>query len=146
MALAERTPTVYWEGTLAKGGGSVRAGSGAVTDLPLDWASRSDRSDGKSSPEELLAAAEAACYAQSLAVLFARDGVEPQRIEVTATCALEEEGDWYRITAVDLEARVQAPGVDEDGFQRVEQEADERCPVTRALRGNVEVRVTGSLG
>ena len=92
MALAERTAEVQWNGTLADGDGSVRAGSLAVTDLPLDWASRSDRADGKTSPEELLAAAHASCYAMSLTLLLARDGKRAEHLDVKAKCSLEERG------------------------------------------------------
>src|SRR3712207_4534860 len=102
MALAERTAAVQWHGALADGDGSVRAGSGAVTDLALDWAASSEKADGKTSPEELLAAAHASCYAMSLTLLLARQGRRAERLDVAATCALEERGEWYAVTAMDL--------------------------------------------
>jgi len=145
MALAERTAEVVWNGTLARGDGTMRAGSGSVTDLPIHWASRSDRADGTSSPEELLAAADASCYAMALALQLTRDGAPPESIDVKAKCSLEEEGEWYRISTIDLEVRAQVPDMDPDAFQRSAAEADKQCPISKALRGDVEVRLSASL-
>ena len=145
MALAERTAEVFWEGTLASGSGSLRAGSQAVTDLPMNWASRSEDADGTSSPEELLAGAHASCYAIALALLLTRDGHKPGRIDVKAKCSLEEAGDWYRISALDLDVRAQVPDLDPGAFERAAREADEHCPVSIALRDNVEIRLSAAL-
>ena len=139
MALAERTATVQWQGTLVRGSGSLRAGSGAGGELPLDWASRSEDAHGTTSPEELLAAAHAACFATTLALHLARSGTEPERIDVGARCSLDTSGDWYRITRVDLEVSVDAPGLEDLG--EALREADAGCAISRALRGDVEVSV-----
>src|SRR3712207_912193 len=117
MALAERTAEVQWNGTLADGDGSVRAGSMAVTDLPMDWASRSDTAHGTTSPEELLAAAHAGCYAMSLTLLLARDGKRAEHLDVKAKCSLEERGDWYRISAMDLAVTGTVPEMDPAAFE-----------------------------
>jgi len=145
MALAERTAEVHWNGTLAKGDGTLRAGSEAVTDLPIDWASRSDRAHGTSSPEELLAGAHASCYAMSLSLLLTRDGTPPETIDVKAKCSLEEAGEWYTVSAIDLEVRGEVPDLDAEAFERAAREADAHCPISLALRDNVEVRLSATL-
>jgi osmotically inducible protein OsmC len=145
MALAERTAQVQWTGTLADGSGTVKAGSGAVSDLALDWASDSASADGTTSPEELLAAAHAGCYAMALALLLARQGNRAERLDVGATCALEERGDWYAITAIDLHVTGTVPGLDGAAFEQAAEEADEHCPISIALRDRVEIRVKATL-
>lgn len=145
MALAERTAEMHWNGTLAKGDGALKAGSGAMTDLPIGWASRSASADGKSSPEELLAAAHASCYAMALSLLLTRDGTPPETLDVKAKCSLEEAGDWYTVKALDLEVRGTVPDLDADAFAKAAVEADEHCPISNAVRDNVEVRISATL-
>ena len=145
MALAERTAEVHWESSLARGQGSVQGGSGAVSDVPLDWASRSDRAHGTTSPEELLAAAHASCYAMALSLLLTREGTPPERLDVKAKCSLEADGDWYRISALDLVVRGEVPGLDANGFARATEDADAHCPVANAVREGVEIRLRATL-
>lgn len=145
MELAERTAEVRWNGTLASGDGTLRAGSDAVTDLPIDWASSSATAHGTSSPEELLAGAHASCYAMALSLLLTRDGTPPQSLDVRASCSLEEDGDWYTIKAMELDVRGSVPNLGADAFERAAKAADEHCPISNAVRDNVEVRVTASL-
>jgi osmotically inducible protein OsmC len=145
MELAERTAEVRWNGTLASGDGTMRAGSEAVTDLPIDWASNSERAHGTSSPEELLAGAHASCYAMALSLLLTRDGKPPESLDVKASCSLEEDGDWYTIKAMELEVRGSVPDLDAEAFERAAREADAHCPISNAVRDNVEVRLTASL-
>lgn len=145
MALAERTAEMNWNGTLASGDGTLTAGSEAVTDLPIGWASRSDRADGKSSPEELLAAAHASCYAMALSLLLTREGTPPESIGVKAKCSLEESGDWYTVKALDLEVTGTVPDLSAEAFEKAAIEADQHCPISNAVRDNVEVRVSASL-
>ena len=145
MALAERTAEMRWNGTLAKGDGSLKAGSGAVDELPIGWASRSDRADGKSSPEELLAGAHASCYAMALSLLLTREGTPPDSIDVKAKCSLEESGDWYTVKALDLEVRGTVPELDAEAVEKAAVEADRHCPISNAVRDNVEVRISATL-
>ena len=145
MALAERTAEMRWNGTLAKGDGALKAGSGAVDDLPIGWASRSANADGKSSPEELLAGAHASCYAMALSLLLTRDGTPPDSIDVKAKRSLEESGDWYTVKALDLEVSGTVPDLDSDAFEKAAVEADRHCPISNAVRDNVEVRISATL-
>src|SRR6266853_2624706 len=91
MTRAERRAEVVWEGDLLQGHGKVvSVGSGALGELPITWASRTERSDGKTSPEELLAAAHAACYAMALSHTLAQAGTPAERLTVSATCTFEQ--------------------------------------------------------
>jgi osmotically inducible protein OsmC len=146
MAKAERRANVVWEGNLVKGHGKiVSVGSGALGELPITWASRTERSDGRTSPEELLAAAHAACYAMAFSNTLAQAGTPPERLAVSATCAFEQVGGGFKVTTMDLDVRGKVPGLDQAGFEKVAQEAEQGCPVSNALRNNVQIRVQAHL-
>ena len=146
MAKAERTARVSWEGTLVQGNGKiVSVGSGAIGELPITWASRTEKSDGKTSPEELIAAAHAACYAMAFSHTLAQAGTPAQQLFVTATCAFEPAGGGYKITTMDLTARGKVAGLDQAGFADAAHKAEQGCPVSNALRNNVEIRLTAQL-
>src|SRR5437588_10662897 len=87
--MPDRQATVVWEGTLTEGQGTISTGSGAISKTPVTWASRVEQPEGKTSPEELLAAAEAECYAMVLSSNLTKRGTRPDRLEVTATCTVE---------------------------------------------------------
>ena len=145
MALAHREATVIWQGTLGGGQGSLEA-DGALQRTPVGWASTDDQAEGTTSPEQLLAAAEAGCYAMTLALALTRRGTPAEQLEVSASCELDRTGDGddheYRITRVALDVRGVVPGLDEDAFAEAARHADEQCPISAALRGNVEVELT----
>ena len=148
MPLAHREATVVWEGTLGGGQGALQDG-GALQRTPVDWASSDEAANGSTSPEQLLAAAEAGCYAMTLALALTRRGKPADRLEVSAACELDRTGSEdpheYRITRVDLDVRGSVPGVDEETFREIARHADEQCPISEALRGKVEVRLTAAL-
>jgi len=146
MAKAERRADVVWEGNLVKGSGKiVSVGSGALGELPITWASRTERSDGKTSPEELLAAAHAACYAMAFSHTLALAGTPSERLTVSATCAFEQVGEGFKVTTMDLDVRGKVPGLDQAGFEKVAQQAEQGCPISNALRNNVQIRVIAQL-
>lgn len=143
---AERRAEVEWEGNLVQGHGKVvSVGSGALGELPITWASRTERSDGKTSPEELLAAAHAACYAMAFSHSLAQAGTPAERLHVSATCAFEQVGAGFKVTTMDLDVRGKVPGLDQAGFENAAQQAEQGCPVSNALRNNVQIRVKASL-
>ena len=148
MALAHREATVTWKGTLGGGQGVLRDG-GAIDETPVDWASTDDVADGTTSPEQLLAAAEAGCYAMTLALALTRRGHPAERLDVTAACELdrtsEADDHEYRITKVLLDVRGTVPGLGHAEFAELARHADEQCPVSAALRGNVEVELVTAL-
>jgi osmotically inducible protein OsmC len=143
MAMAERRAEVVWEGNLARGGGRFTVGSGAMGELPVTWASRTERSDGKTSPEELIAAAHASCFAMALSNVLDEGGTPPERLQINAVCTFDVEK--VKVSSVDLDIRGRVPGLDAEGFQTAIEQADQGCPVSNALRGNVDIRVNASL-
>src|ERR1700710_2769498 len=102
MANAERTATTVWEGDLAHGNGVLSLKSGAAPDLPVTWASRTERSEGKTSPEELIAAAHASCFSMALSHELAQAGHPPKRVSTTAAVTLDKVPDGFGITKIIL--------------------------------------------
>jgi lipoyl-dependent peroxiredoxin len=143
MATAERRADVVWEGNLFRGNGRFTVGSGAMPEQAVTWASRTERSDGKTSPEELIAAAHASCFAMALSNVLDQGGTPPERLEITAVCTFDI--DNVRVSSVDLDIRARVPGIGEEGFQDAVGQAEQGCPVSNALRGNVDIRVNASL-
>ena len=148
MPLAHREATVVWTGTLGSGQGTLEA-NGALNESTVDWASTDQQADGTTSPEQLLAASEAGCYAMTLALALQRRGKPAERLEVNASCELDRTDDQddheYRITKVLLDVKGTVPDLDQDAFEEIARHADEQCPVSAALRGNVEVELTTAL-
>jgi len=122
MARAERRADVVWEGNLLQGHGKiVGVGSGALVELPITWASRTERSDGRTSPEELLAAAHAACYAMAFSHTLAQSGTPAERLTVRTVCAFEQVESGFKVTTMDLDVRGNVPGLDQAGFEQMAQ-------------------------
>ena len=144
MANAERTATTVWEGDLAHGNGVLSLKSGATADLPVTWASRTERSDGKTSPEELIAAAHASCFSMALSHGLTEAGSPPDRLDVSATVTLSMD-DGPKVTSSHLTVRGIVPGLDADGFAQAAQGAADGCPISGALKGNLEITVDAQL-
>jgi osmotically inducible protein OsmC len=145
MAVAERRAQVTWEGNLTQGSGKVTVGSGALGELPVTWAARTERPDGKTSPEELIAAAHAACYAMAFSNTLNTGGTPPQRLDVRAVCSLDRVEGKMKITTIDLQVTGTVSGLDQAGFEDAARKAEQGCPVSNALRNNVEIRLTAQL-
>lgn len=143
MATAERRAEVVWEGDLLRGNGRFTVGSGAMDEQAVTWASRTERSDGKTSPEELIAAAHGSCFAMALSNVLAEGGNPPERLEITAVCTFDV--DNIKVSGVDLDIRGHVPGMDVEDFQSAVEQAEQGCPVSNALRGNVEIQVSATL-
>jgi lipoyl-dependent peroxiredoxin len=143
---ATRTATVTWNGTLAEGSGTVSAGSSELfTDLPVSWASRTEAVDGRTSPEELLAAAHASCFAMALSGGLVRRGMPGDHVHVSATVTFDKVGDGWSVTKSELDVVAVVPGMDDAAFEAAAQEAKDGCPISRALAGNVELTVSAAL-
>ena len=144
MATAERRANVVWRGDLFKGSGTFDlASSEAAQDLPVTWASRTERPDGKTSPEELIAAAHGSCYAMALSNTLAEMGSEPEELNISAVCTFD--ADQLKVTTMVLDVRGRVPGIDAEGFQNAAEQANQGCPVSNALRGNVDIQLNASL-
>jgi osmotically inducible protein OsmC len=146
MATAERRADAVWEGGLLTGKGTVSATtSGAFTSLPVSWAARTEQSDGRTSPEELVAAAHAACYCMALSHGLGEAGTPPSRLEVSATVTFEQiEGGW-KVASSALTVKGDVPGATADGFADAAEAAKDGCPISGALKGNVDLSVDATL-
>lgn len=141
MALAQRRAEVVWNGTLEEGNGSFTVENWVLGEVPVTWASRTGGEEDGTSPEELIAAAHASCYAMALSVVLNMSGTPPEKLGVGAVCTLDQVEDGFRITTVDLEVRGRVPGLSEEEFKDATERAHRICPVSNALKGNVEIRV-----
>ncbi len=145
MALAKRRAEVGWKGTLEEGRGSFTVGSWMVGEVPVTWSSRTSPQEESTSPEELIAAAHASCYAMALSLVLQQRGTPPESIDVEAACTLDDVAEGFRITKMDLKVRGSVPGLDEAGFRGAADHAHGICPVSNALKDNVEIRVNTAL-
>jgi osmotically inducible protein OsmC len=142
----ERRAKATWEGDLMGGSGDVSTESGVVRDATVKWSSRAEQADENTSPEELIAAAHATCVSMALAHGLAEAGTPANRLESEATATFEKAGEGFRMTTMRLAIRGKVDGLDEDSFRRAAEDAKENCPVSQALKGNVDVVVDASLG
>ncbi len=140
---AERYAEVTWRGDLFHGGGTIeRVGSGALGPLRVTWTSRTEQSDGMTSPEELIAAAHASCFSMAFSNVLAKAGHVAESLSTTATVTFVP---GTGITTSVLAVRGLVPGLDEAAFRQAAEDAKENCPVSQALKGNVELSVTAQL-
>jgi osmotically inducible protein OsmC len=135
---ATSSATTVWQGDLANGSGTTNPSSGAFPAVDVSWASRTERAAGKTSPEELLAAAHASCYCMALSNELAQAGNAPERLEATARVEFEA-GEGVRSSHIVVSGRV--PGIDQAAFEQAARAAGEGCPISGALKGNVEISV-----
>ena len=142
---AERQAHATWEGDLAGGRGTFSVGSGALGEQAVTWASRTESSDGKTSPEELIAAAFASCFSMALSGGLARAGTPPTKLETDAVATFDKRGEGYAFTTLELTLRGQVEGIDEEAFRNAAEQAKDNCPVSQALKGNVEVSLDATL-
>ncbi len=139
----DRTAKVTWAGSLMEGGGTIEGvGSGAFGPLDVTWASRAEAPDGRTSPEELIAAAWAACFSMALSAGLARAGTPPERLETSVTVTFQP-GEGIAKGAIVVVGSV--PGVDHAGFVEHAEGAKVNCPVSKALTGVPEVTVEATL-
>jgi lipoyl-dependent peroxiredoxin len=132
-----------WEGVLRSGRGHFKAGSGAF-EGDYSFATRFENARG-TNPEELIAAAHAACLSMALSGVLEKDGTPATRISTTAACSVEKVGDGFKITRMRLEVRGKVPGVDQAKFAQAAKAAKKGCPVSMALQGNVKLELDARL-
>ena len=142
-----READVVWEGTVARGAGHITAAtSGAFSELPYSLPSRIGEAEGKTSPEELLAAAHGACFAMSLAGELASAGTPVERLDVHCTVTMDEvEGKGHLVVESAIEARATAPGADQEGFAKAVSAADEGCPFSTLIKASAKVAIDARL-
>jgi lipoyl-dependent peroxiredoxin len=140
---ADRTASVTWRGSLMDGSGTIESvGSGAFGPLDVTWASRTEDSAGRTSPEELIAAAHASCFSMALSSGLAKAGTPPERLETSATVTFVP---GTGITKSALTVRGTVPGMEEAAFREAAEQAKENCPVSKALAAVPEITLDASL-
>jgi lipoyl-dependent peroxiredoxin len=145
MAAISRAEAI-WDGDLLSGKGKVTAkSSGAFRDQPVSWAARTEAHGGKTSPEELVAAAHASCFAMALSAGLAGAKTPPRRLEVSAAVTFDKTDAGWRVTSSAIEVRGDVPGLDQAGFEKAASEAKDGCPISQALKGNVKLSVRATL-
>ena len=147
MPRITREAEITWDGNVARGSGTITAASsGAFTGLGYSAPTRLGNPEGKTSPEELLAAAHGGCFSMSLANELTRGGTPPEHLDVRCVITMDEvEGKGHQIVHSELRARGVVPGCDEAGFAQAAEAADAGCPLSALLRASATVAVTASL-
>ena len=131
-----RKASATWEGGLQQGKGSFKGESGAVS-ASYSFGTRFGEQKG-SNPEELLAAAQAACYSMALAVGLEQNGTPATKVETSAACTVEKKGEGFAITRMAITTRATVPGIDAAKFQQIAQATKDGCPVSKVFKGNLE--------
>lgn len=143
---AVRTATVTWQGDLNSGRGSVSAGSSdTFLDLPVSWASRTEAPEGRTSPEELLAAAHASCFAMAFSSNLAKAGTPPEHLHIEAEVTFDKLEAGWTVVSSELTVIGRAPGSSHEAFAAAAEAAKDGCPISRALAGNVALSVEATL-
>lgn len=143
---AIRRAEAKWSGPLSTGSGTVSAiSSAAFSSLPVSWSARTEASDGKTSPEELVAAAHASCYSMALSANLGRAGTPPDRLEVSAEVTFDKLDSGWKVVSSALTVRGWVPGSTAADFVAAAEAARDGCPISQALKGNVELSVEATL-
>jgi osmotically inducible protein OsmC len=146
VATFARHADVEWNGTLMEGTGQAKAGTAAFN-LPVTFPSRIGEGDGKTTPEEMLAASHAVCYAMGLAATLGRQGGKAKRLRVTATVTADKGDAGIKIVSSHIKARAEGlEGIDRAKFDEVAKQAEQRCPISNAIRGSVNITVESAVG
>jgi osmotically inducible protein OsmC len=141
----ERRAHTTWEGDLMNGSGTVTLGSGATGPQQVSWRARTELPGGHTSPEELIAAALSSCFSMAFSNALAQAGTPPTKLETDAVATFDRTDEGYRITKIELTVRGQVEGADEEAFRQEAEKAKDGCPVSQALKGNVELSVDAAL-
>ena len=144
MTIAERSAQATWAGGLAHGTGSITPASSAFDPLPVTWAARTETPEGKTSPEELAAAAHSSCFAMALSLCLGKRNVEPQELTVASTITLDQVRGKPTVVSSALTVRGRIAGLDAETFQAAVDEAAALCPISRLFAG-AEITVRADL-
>ncbi|HEV2528997.1 MAG TPA: OsmC family peroxiredoxin [Thermomicrobiales bacterium] len=139
MAAIERMATVIWEGDGPTGQGVINGASGAIKDLTVTAPSRFEASNGKTSPEELVASAHASCYGMALSFGLTGAGTPPTRLEVTSTVGIEKDDAGFTVKYSRLKLTGTVPGIDEAAFKAAAEDAKKNCPISKLMMGNADI-------
>ena len=141
-----RRAEAYWSGDLNGGGGAVSAvTTGIFTDQPITWRARTEAAEGKTSPEELLAAAHAACYSMAVSNELAKAGHAPERVDVSVEVTADKREAGWTVLASKITLRARVPGIDQTTFDEKATAAKVGCPISRAISESVEISLDATL-
>lgn len=144
--MVEKTATTRWNGSLLEGKGTLSNDTGVLKDNPVSWASRTNETRQETSPEELIASAHAACYAMALAHYLTENHAAPESLEVTSSVGFgPNPAGGMKVTHSHLKVTGKVPGMDAATFADAAQKAEAGCPVSNALRGNIDITVEAAL-
>jgi osmotically inducible protein OsmC len=141
-----RHAIVTWTGDLVGGAGTIDyVSSGAFSRMPVTWASRTSAHNGRTSPEELLAAAHAACFSMAFSSRLAKNGTPATKLDVRAEVTFDNASGGWKVASSHLIVKGDVPGIDASTFATIAEDAKENCPISVAIKGNVEVSVEATL-
>ena len=141
-----RHATANWSGSLTEGSGMLQyVSSGSVARLPLTWSSRTESHEGRTSPEELLAAAHASCFAMAFSNQLNKNGTPPTRVDVRVEVTADKREAGWTVLSSRITTTGIVPGIDDAKFQELANAAKDGCPISRAIKGNVELSVKATL-
>lgn len=144
--MVEKTATANWSGNLTEGSGTVTTDTGVLANSAVSWASRTNESKQQTSPEELMAAAHAACYAMAFSNYLTTNYSAPQSLDVTAKVGFgPKEGGGMKVTHSHLTVNGKVQGMDQATFADAAKKAEAECPVSNAYRGNMDITVDAKL-
>jgi osmotically inducible protein OsmC len=142
----KRHAAVVWNGGLTDGSGIITyVSSGVISRLPVSWGSRTSAHDGRTSPEELLAAAHASCFSMAFSARLAKNGTPPTQLDVKAEVTFDQRDAGWKVASSHLAVTGDVPGIDAPTFERLAEDAKENCPISVAIKGNVELSVEATL-
>ena len=141
-----RTADVTWNGDLLTGAGTIDyVSSGVFSRMPVSWAARTGPHNGKTSPEELLAAAHASCFSMAFSARLAKNGTPATTLKVKVEVNFDNASGGWKVTTSHVTVVGDVPGIDLETFRTIAEDAKENCPISIALKGNVELTVDASL-
>jgi osmotically inducible protein OsmC len=147
MPTEVRHAMATWTGDLQSGSGTIDyVSSGAFSRMPVTWASRTSAHNGKTSPEELLAAAHAACFSMAFSSRLAKNGTPATKLAVKAEISFDNPtGAGWKVAKSHITVHGDVPGIDASKFTELAEDAKENCPISGAIKGNVELSVDAKL-
>lgn len=141
-----RSAQVTWNGDLMSGAGTIDyVSSGVFSRMPVSWASRTSAHNGQTSPEELLAAAHGSCFSMALSSRLAKNGTPATKLRIKAEIVFDNAGGGWKVTTSRITVTGEVPGIDAETFARIAEDAKENCPISQALKGNVELVLEATL-
>jgi len=142
----QRHALVTWSGDLLSGAGTIDyVSSGVFSRMPVSWAARTGPHNGKTSPEELLAAAHASCFSMAFSARLAKNGTPATRLSIKAEVSFDNASGGWKVTTSHLVVRGDVPGIDAATFATIAEDAKDNCPISIALKGNVDMTVEATL-